>query len=75
MGILETIPKQNQCKKLYKNLINVLQYHHENSIEKVHHTSQHEQRNIQEQYFNLKQKPQSPSNSSTKQHSKNNSQS
>ena len=38
-------------------------------LEKVHQTSQHEQ------HFILEQKPQTPSNSATKQHSKSNSQS
>ena len=70
--VLETISKQNQFKRPDENLSDVLQDHHNNYIKKVHHTSQHEQRNIQEQYFNLEQKPQSPSNSTTKQHLKNN---
>ena len=65
--VLETISKQNQFKKPDKNLINVLQHQHKNYIKKVHHTSQYEQ------HFNLKQKPQMPSNSATKQHSKSNS--
>ena len=52
-----------------KNLSNFLQHQHKNFIEKVHYTSQHEQ------HFNLEQKPQTPSNSATKQHSKSNSQS
>ena len=56
--VLETISKQNQFKKPDRNLNNVLQHHHENYIEKVDHASQHEQRNIQEQLFNLDQKPQ-----------------
>ena len=72
--VLETISKQNQFKRPDKNLSNVLQHHHKNYIEKVHHTSQHEKRNIQEQHFNLEQKPQSPSKNTTKQHSKNNRQ-
>ena len=73
--VLETISKQNQFKRPDKNLSNVLMHHHNNYIEKVHHTSQHEQRSIQEQHFNLEQKPQSPSNSTMKEHSKNNCQS
>ena len=72
--VLETISKQNQFKRPVENLSNVLQHHHKNYIQKVHHTSQHEQQNIQE-HFNLEQKPQSPSNSTTKQHLKNNHQS
>ena len=67
--VFETISKQNQFKKPDKSLSNVLQHQHKNCIEKVHHTSQHEQ------HFNLKQKLQTPSNSATKQPSKNNSQS
>ena len=67
--VLETISKQNQFKKPDKNLSNVLQHQHKNCIEKVHHTSQNEQ------HFNLEQKPQTPLNSATKQHSKSNSQS
>ena len=58
---------------IYKSII--LQHHHKNYIKKVHHTSKHEQRHIQEQHFNLEQTPQSPSKSTTKQHSKNNRQS
>ena len=57
--VLETISKQNQIKGPDENLSNVLQHHHKNYIEKVHHTSQYEQRYIQEQHFNLEQKPQS----------------
>ena len=67
--VLETISKQNLFKKPDKNLSNVLQHQHKSCIKKVHHTSQHEQ------HFNLEQKPQTPSNSATKQHSKSNSQS
>ena len=52
----ETISKQNQFKKPDKNLSNFLQHQHKNYIEKVRHTSQHEQ------HFNLEQKPQTPSN-------------
>ena len=63
--VVETISKQNQFKKPDKNISNVLQHHHKNSIKKVHHTSQHEQRNIQKQRFNLEQEAQSPSNSTT----------
>ena len=44
--VLETISKQNQFKTPDKNLGNVLQHHHKSYVEKVHHTSQHEQRNI-----------------------------
>ena len=62
--VLETTSKQNQFKKPDKNLSNVLQ-HHKNSIQKVPHTSQHTQRNVQE-HFNLEQKLNSPSNSTTK---------
>ena len=51
--VIETISKQNQFKKPDKNLSNVLQHQHKNSIEKVHNTSQNEQQNIQEQQFNL----------------------
>ena len=47
--VLETISKQNQFKRPDENLSDVLQDHHNNYIKKVHHTSQHEQRNIQEQ--------------------------
>ena len=72
--VLETISKQNQFKRPHENLSNVLQYHQKNYIEKVNHTSQHQQQNIQEQHFNIEQKPQFPSNSTTKQHSKNNCQ-
>ena len=36
---------------------------------------QHEQQNIQDQHFNIEQKPQSLSNSTTKEHSKSNYQS
>ena len=67
--VLETISKQNQSKKPDKNISNVLQHQHKNCIEKVHHTSQHEQ------HFNLKEKLQTSSNSATKKHSKSNSQS
>ena len=67
--VLETISEQNQFKKPDKNLSNVLQHQHKNYIKNVHHTSQYEQ------YFNLEQKPQMPSNSATKQHSKSNRQS
>ena len=44
--VLETISKQNQFKTPDKNLGNVLQHHHKIYVEKVHHASQHEQRNI-----------------------------
>ena len=67
--------KTKPFKRPDENLSNILQHHHKNCIEKVHHTSQHEQRNIQEQHFNPEQKPQSPSSSTMKQHSKNNRQS
>ena len=56
--VLETISKQNQFKRPDKNLSNVLQHHHKSYIEKVHDTSQYEQRTIQEQHSNLEQKPQ-----------------
>ena len=65
----ETISKQNQFKKPDKNLSNFLQHQHKNYIEKIHHASQYEQ------HFNPEQKPQTPSNSATRQHSKSNSQS
>ena len=67
--VLETISIQNQFKKPNKNLSNVLYHQHKNCIEKVHHTSQHEQ------HVNLEQKPETPSNSATKQQQKSNSQS
>ena len=51
--VIETISKQNQFKKPDKNLSNVLQHQHKNSIEKVHNASQNEQQNIHEQQFNL----------------------
>ena len=51
--VIETISKQNQFKKPDKNLRNVVQYQHKNSIEKVHNTSQNEQQNIHEQQLNL----------------------
>ena len=51
--VIETISKQNQFKKPDKNLRNVLQHQHKNSIEKVHNTSQNEQQNIHEQQLNL----------------------
>ena len=70
--ILETISRQNQFKRSDKNVSDVLQHLHKNYIEKVHHTSQHEQGNIQEQHFDLEMKPQLPSKSTTKQQSKNN---
>ena len=70
--IRETISRQNQFKRSDKNVSNVLQHLHKNYIEKVHHTSQHEQGNIQEQHFDLEMKPHLPSKSTTKQHSKNN---
>ena len=73
--VFETISKQNKFKKPDKNLSNVLQHHNKSSMEKVHHASQHEQKNIQEQHFNLEQKPQLPSNCTRKQHLKNNLQS
>lgn len=41
-------------------------------MKKIHHTSQQEKSNIQEEHFHLEQEPQSPSNSTTKQYSKNN---
>ena len=65
---LETISKQNQFKKRHKNVSNFLQHQHKNYIEKVRHASQYEQ------HFNPEQKPQTPSNSATKQDSKSNSQ-
>ena len=73
--VVETISKQNKFKTPSENLSNVLQHHHKNYIKKVHHTSQHEKQNIQEQHFNLEQKPQFPSNSTMKQHVENNCQS
>ena len=73
--VLETVSKQRKFKKPYRNISNVLQFHHKHSIEKVHHSSQHEERNIQEQHFNLEQESQSPSNNTTKPYSKNDSQS
>ena len=67
--VFETISKQNQFKRLDENLRNVLQHHHISQVhqkkKKVHHASHHKQRNMQEQHFNLEQKPQSPSNSTT----------
>ena len=70
--VLETISKQNQFKKEDKNLSDVPSHHHKNYMKKIHHTSQHEKPNIQEEHFHLEQEPQSPSNSTTKQYSKNN---